>query len=90
MQAEQVQKMENHDSDCEVVEAAIGSTYFNQPLHLTLPAKMDTYNCELSPDITCIDAKPATNGEHGRVLLQEISDMLHNVLEIRRRNCRDC
>jgi len=76
MKSEEVQAMEVGEGGREALEAAISSKYFNEPLQVTLRAKMDTYNGEARPNVTCVDARPLDRREKGRVLLQEISTML--------------
>lgn len=76
MKAEEVKDLEAGGSGRENLEAAISSKYFNQPLQVTLRAKLDTYNGQPRPNITCIDARPVSRGDHGRTLLKEISAML--------------
>ena len=76
--AEKVQEIENGKGGREALEAAISSTYFNQPLQVILRAKLDSYNGEARCNITCIEARALTRAERGRLLLQEISQMLAN------------
>merc|ERR1712194_137261 len=76
LKAEEVQELEAGSGGREALEATISSKYFNQPLQVTLRAKMDTYMGEARPNITCIDARPVPRGEHARSLLKEISTML--------------
>lgn len=76
LKAEEVQKIENGEGGREALEAAISSKYFNQPLQVTLRAKMDSYNGEARSNITCVDARPLERGERGRLMLQEITAML--------------
>merc|ERR1712228_1070364 len=75
MTAEEVQGLENASGGREALEEAISKTYFDQPLQLTLRAKLETYNGEPRTNVSCIDAKPVSRGEHGRFLLKEISEM---------------
>merc|ERR1712039_598380 len=77
LKAEEVQELEKGDRDN--LEAIVGHTYFNQPLQVTLRAKLETYQGEQRANITCIDAKPAGRGERGRVMLKEIADMLSSM-----------
>ena len=76
MTGEEIQALENENGGGEALEAAISTKYFGQPVQVTVRAKLDYYNGEARPSITCIDAKPVTRGEHGRFMLKEISDML--------------
>jgi len=76
MKAEEVQAMETGEGGREALEAAISSKYFNEPLQITLRAKMDSYNGEARPNVTCVDARPLDRREKGRMLLQEISTMI--------------
>uniref|UniRef100_A0A7S4RPR6 Replication protein A subunit n=1 Tax=Alexandrium monilatum TaxID=311494 RepID=A0A7S4RPR6_9DINO len=76
MTAEQAQGIEQGPGGREALDAAIAGKYFNQPLQLTVRAKLDTYNGEARTNVTCIDARPVQRGEHGRAMLQEIREKL--------------
>merc|ERR1711957_650716 len=76
LKSEEVQEMEAGSGGREALEATISSKYFNEPMQVTLRAKMDNYMGEARSNITCVDARPMSRGEHGRSLLKEISTML--------------
>merc|ERR1712217_403417 len=79
--ADKMKEIEEGEAGREALESAIFSQYFSQPLQVTLRAKMDSYQGEARPNITCIDARPLSRGDKGRLLLQEISYMLANPTE---------
>jgi len=74
--AEEAQALETGEGGRDALEAAVRRQYFQQPLQLTVRAKMDTYNGEQKPNITCIDARPVQRGAHAREMLQGIKEML--------------
>nr|AEH58813.1 replication protein A large subunit [Karenia brevis] len=84
MSAEDVRAMEQGTGDemadgedrREKLEAAVRARYFEKPLSLVVRAKLDTYNGEVRPNITVVDARPISRGEHGRVMLKEINQIL--------------
>jgi len=72
--AEEVQELEKKSRDD--VEAAIRKCYFTQPMQLSVRAKLDTYQGETRPNITCVDARPVQRGAHAREMLKGIREML--------------
>jgi len=76
LKSEEVESLETGTGGREALEAAVSSKYFNQPLQITLRAKLDSYQGESRTNVTCIDARPVSRGDRGRVMLKEISDML--------------
>lgn len=60
----------------EQLENKLKSRYFTIPWQLTIRAKLDAFNGEPRPNVTCFDAKPVNRGEHGRKMLAEIREML--------------
>mmetsp|Transcript_68583 Transcript_68583/g.125068 ORF Transcript_68583/g.125068 Transcript_68583/m.125068 type:complete len:459 (+) Transcript_68583:95-1471(+) len=60
----------------EKLEASIRQRYFATPFTVTVRAKMDSYNGEPRTNITAIEARPVSRGEHGRTMLKEIQEML--------------
>lgn len=74
--AEETQALEAGDGGREALETAVRRQYFQQPLQLTVRAKLDTYNGESRPNITCIDARPVDRRLHGREMLKGIKEML--------------
>lgn len=75
MTAQKAQEVES-EGGREAFEMAINSRYFSEPLHLTVRAKLDTYNGETRTNITCTDSRPVKHGEHGRAMLQGIREMI--------------
>jgi len=73
--AEEIQALET-DKGRDALETAIRKNYFTQPLQLSVRAKLDTYNGETRPNITCIDARPVQRGAHARTMLKSIREML--------------
>merc|ERR1719277_218145 len=74
--AEEAQALEQGEGGRDALEAAIRKRYFQQPLQLSVRAKLDTYNGEVRPNITCIDARPVQRGAHAREMLKGIREML--------------
>lgn len=75
MEGQQARDLEKAEGR-EALESAIRNQYFTQPLQVTARAKLDNYNGEPRVNIICAEARPVNLGEHGRVLLQEIQEML--------------
>merc|ERR1719433_260892 len=75
MEAEMARSIEQTDGR-EAIEAALRKRYFQQPFQVTVRAKADVFNGEPRTNITCIDARPVSCGEHGRAMLKEINAML--------------
>eukprot|EP00928_Gymnodinium_smaydae_P027390 TRINITY_DN211_c0_g1_i1.p1 TRINITY_DN211_c0_g1~~TRINITY_DN211_c0_g1_i1.p1 ORF type:complete len:475 (+),score=141.76 TRINITY_DN211_c0_g1_i1:58-1425(+) len=73
MTADDARAKEEQKAD---MEAALRSRYFAEPLKLTVRAKLDHYQGEARPNISCIDAKPVDQRAHGRQMLQEVREML--------------
>eukprot|EP00928_Gymnodinium_smaydae_P020576 TRINITY_DN1794_c0_g1_i2.p1 TRINITY_DN1794_c0_g1~~TRINITY_DN1794_c0_g1_i2.p1 ORF type:complete len:455 (-),score=110.45 TRINITY_DN1794_c0_g1_i2:373-1737(-) len=73
MTAEEARKREAEGAD---MEAQLRASYFAEPLRLTVRAKLDHYQGEARPNISCIDAKPVDRRQHGRQLLAELREML--------------
>eukprot|EP00928_Gymnodinium_smaydae_P027391 TRINITY_DN211_c0_g1_i2.p2 TRINITY_DN211_c0_g1~~TRINITY_DN211_c0_g1_i2.p2 ORF type:complete len:453 (+),score=129.96 TRINITY_DN211_c0_g1_i2:189-1547(+) len=73
MTAEEARAEESKGTD---MEAKLRTSYFMEPLRLTVRAKMDTYQGEARPNISCIDAKLVDRREHGRQLLKELREMI--------------
>lgn len=76
MTAEEAQALEAGEGGREDLETKVRSCYFQQPLQVTVRAKLDNYNGEPRTNISCVDARPVARGEHGRAMLQEIEAML--------------
>jgi len=64
------------------LEAMIRQTYFDTPFHITVRAKLDTYQGEPRPNTCCLDARPVSRTAHGRTMLGEIKDMLAKSSEL--------
>lgn len=60
----------------EDLESMVRERYFSEPFQLTVRAKLDMYQGEARTNITCVSARPLSTGEHGRIMLKEIQDML--------------
>jgi replication factor A1 len=75
MEAAEVKELESTSSR-EKLETAIRQAYFHRPVQVTVRAKLDSYNGEVRPNISCIDARPVPVAEHGRFLLKEIQEMM--------------
>merc|ERR1719203_77982 len=74
--AEDAQSLEIGEGGRDALEAAVRRRYFQQPLQLTVRARLDTYNGEVKPNITCVDARPVQRGAHAREMLKGIQEML--------------
>lgn len=67
---------EKGEAGREELEAVIRKRYFEKPINVTVRAKMDMYNGEARSNVTVIDARPVSYGEHGRQMLKNINDIL--------------
>jgi len=81
MSAEEVQSLEQTaaekgEAGREELEAVLRNKYFDKPMSLTVRAKMDNYLGEPRANVTVIDAKPVSYGDHGRQMLKSINEML--------------
>jgi len=76
MTAVQARDMELADGGREALEARIRRRYFMQPLQVTVKARLDSYQGEPRTNAACVDARPVHRGQHGRLLLKGIHDML--------------
>jgi len=74
--SEEVKGMESGEGGREALEASIRGRYFQEPLQVTVRARLDSYNGEPRTNITCIDARPVNRGVHGRMMLKGIQEML--------------
>jgi len=45
-------------------------------MNIVVRAKLDSYNGEARANVTVVDARPVSYGEHGRFMLKEINEML--------------
>jgi replication factor A1 len=75
LSAEQIKSLEDGEGR-EAAEAAVRKAYLQEPMRLTVRAKLDSYNGEPRTNVVCIDAQPVSPGERGRMILQEIGQML--------------
>mmetsp|Transcript_6081 Transcript_6081/g.14108 ORF Transcript_6081/g.14108 Transcript_6081/m.14108 type:complete len:598 (+) Transcript_6081:82-1875(+) len=78
--AEDIQALESGENGREALEAALRRKYFQEPMQVTVRAKLDTYNGESRPNVTCIDARPVNRAAHGRAMLKSINQMLQTTL----------
>lgn len=76
MTGEEISNMEKSDGGRERLEAAVRARYFSEPLQLVVRAKLDSYNGEPRPNVSCIDACAVNYAEHGREMLKNIHAML--------------
>jgi len=74
--SEEIQTLENAEDGREKVEALIRKLYFQQPMQLSIRARLDTYQGETRPNISCTDARPVQRGTHARAMLKSIKEML--------------
>jgi len=75
MEAEQARNIELNEGRA-AFEAVLRKQYFQQPYQLTVRATPDTFNGEPNTNISCIDVRPVSCGEHGSAMLKEIHEML--------------
>jgi len=68
---------EKGEAGREELESKIKQSYFDKPLNVTVRAKLETYNGEARANVTVVDAKPVSFGEHGRYMLKHINEMLN-------------
>jgi len=76
MTGEEISNMEKSDGGRERLEAAVRARYFSEPLQLVVRAKLDSYNGEPRPNVSCIDACAVNYAEHWREMLKNIHAML--------------
>merc|ERR1719210_1460814 len=76
MTAEEAGNMERGEGGREALEAAVRGRYLDEPLQVTVRAKMESYNNEVRTGTSCVDARPVQRGEHGRAMLRELNEML--------------
>jgi len=79
MKGEDVKVMETEEPSGEGrerLEAQIKKQYFSEPFQLIVRGKLDTYNGETRPNVSCVDARRLDRRQHGRMLLKEIQEML--------------
>lgn len=74
--AEKVKELESGEDGRDALESAIRRCYFQQPMQISVRAKIDFYNGEARPNITCQDARPVQRGAHARSMLKSIQEML--------------
>jgi len=75
MEAEKAHSIEAGEGR-EALEAALRREYLQRPFQVTVRAKSETYNGEPRTNISCIDARPVSCGDHGRAMLKEIGELL--------------
>jgi len=76
MKAQEVQALEAKAGSREELETAIRAKYFTTPVQLLVKGQLQTYNGELRPNSSCLEARPVSRKEHARRLLAEIATML--------------
>jgi len=67
---------EKGEAGREELDAKIRKLYFEKPINLVVRAKMGSYNGEPRPEVTVVDARPVSYGEHGRQMLKDIHEIL--------------
>jgi len=76
VRALELKAAEKGESGREELDSVIRKRYFDKPMNVTVRAKMDSYNGEARTNITVIDARPMSYGEHGRHMLKDIHELL--------------
>jgi replication factor A1 len=76
MTVEDVDAIDTKANGRDQLEAQVKQCYFSEPLQVTVRANLQTYNGEPRVNMSCVDARVVNRKEHGRVLLQEIQQML--------------
>lgn len=79
--AEEAKQLETGAGGRDGLEGSIRRRYFDEPLQLTIRAKLDTYNGEMRTNTTCAGARPVNRGAHGRAMLKSIRDMVAKLAE---------
>lgn len=64
------------DGGRERLETTLRQRCFLEPLEITARAKLDTYQGEMRPNVTCIAASLVNHGMRGRKMLAEIQELL--------------
>jgi len=67
---------EKGEAGREELDNVIRKKYFDKPINVTVRAKLDTYNGEARTNVTVVDARPVSYGEHGRRMLKDIHELL--------------
>jgi len=67
---------EKGEAGREELEQTIRQTYFNKPITVAVRANLQTYNGEPRTNMSVIDARPVSHGEHGRQMLKEIHELV--------------
>jgi len=67
---------EKGEAGREELDAKIRQNYFAKPMQVTVRAKMDSYNGESRVNVSIVDARPVSYGEHGRQMLKDIHELL--------------
>jgi len=66
----------NPDGGRDRLEAVLRQRCFLEPFEVTARAKLDTYQGDVRPNVTCISASPLKYGARGRKMLTEIQELL--------------
>lgn len=67
---------EKGEAGREELDAAVRAQYFEKPMNLILRAKLDSYNGQARSNVTVVEARPVSYGDHGRQMLKAINEML--------------
>jgi replication factor A1 len=74
--AEEAQSLEKGAGGREAFEASIRQRFFQDPMQVTVRAKLENWNGETRSNVMCVDAKPVSRSQHGHQLLREIQEMV--------------
>jgi len=77
MSGDQVRSLEKGPGEGNEIDEQLKPRYYTgTPYQLTIRSKTDVYQGESRCNISCVNARPIQRGEHGRLLLSEIDQML--------------
>jgi len=76
MSGEELAKADSSAGGRERLETILRQRCFLEPMEITARAKLDTYQGEAKPNVTCIGAAPVNYGVRGRKMLAEIQELL--------------
>lgn len=76
MSGEELAKVDSGAGGREQLETILRQRCFLEPMEITARAKLDTYQGEARPNVTCIGAAPVNYGVRGRKMLAEIQELL--------------
>jgi len=76
MSGEELAKVDSSAGGRERLETILRQRCFLEPMEITARAKLDMYQGEAKPNVTCIGAAPLNYGVRGRKMLAEIQELL--------------